>query len=454
MPVPSLRLRGPGECRMKPCYRSALRLSYLLFFAFSFLGPGLGGISLGPVSLFPARVFLLLTWLLVGITMILDCKQTLCFKPKWQYIFLGLWLLLAAVSLVWVENRGEAVRDLFILFMGLSLVGLAPAVISRGQLLDRAVKIWLAVFLFMAGLGIFEHITGWHLPISRFSQGYQPHLAFRPTAVFVNENNYAVFLNLCIPFVLARWRHFTGIRSRILLGWGLIAAIYLIFATGSRINYAVLILSVLVYALVLTARGKKLRTLGILSAVLIGVWIIFRGISPSLYKYNVREVKNLGEPLELVSAENSISIRLNLIRNGLWSLVRTWGLGTGAGNFETWAGKNAPYSTRGIVNPHNWWIELVSEYGVVIASGYLAFYFSLLRLVWQEWRKARDKWIPEAMGLALAVFPLAALSPSSSLEYYPHWLLLAVAFAWQQYAQKAGGQNAHPDDLPPVSFKE
>lgn len=435
--MPSLNLRNLGRCLVKP-FKYTFRFSYFLFFALAFIGPGLGGALVGSVSLFPARVFLLFTWMLAVALLILYRKQISSISLRWQHFFLGLWLLLAAVSLIWVDSRREAVRDLVVLFMGLSLVGFAPVVITRGKLLDWVAKLWLAAFFFIVGFGMFEHVTGWHLPISRFSQGYQPHLAFRPTAVFVNENNFAAFLNLSIPFLLSRLRHFAGTWSRILLGLGLISAIYLIFVTGSRINYVVLILSVLVYALFLTARGSKLRTLAALSAVLISIWLVFGAISPGLYKYNVREVKNIGESLDPSTPENSISIRVNLIRNGLWSLVRTRGLGTGVGNFETWM-DIAPYSTRGILNPHNWWIELISEFGVVIALGYLAFYLSLIGAAWQQWRKAEDKWVPEALCLALAIFPIAAIAPSSALEFYPHWLLLAVAFAGQQYAQKAGG---------------
>jgi teichuronic acid biosynthesis protein TuaE len=440
---------------VKPYIKVALWISYLLFFTFSFFGPSLGGINVGSVSLFPARVFLIITWGLAAIAMILYRKQISFIKPKWQNLFLGIWLLLAVVSLVWVDNRREATRDLFILFMGLSLVGFAPVVVKKRQLLDWVANVWPAVFLFFVGFGIFEHLTGWHLPISRFSQGYQPHLAFRPTGVFVNENNLAVFLNLSIPFALARLRYFKSIRSRIILSLGLFLAVYLLFVTGSRINYAVLILSFLVYALLLTARGKKLRTLGILSLLLISTWLVFGVISPSLYNYNVQGIEDIGDSLEPSTSENSISIRVNLIRNGLWSVAQTKGLGIGAGNFEIWVEKNSLFSTRGILNPHNWWIELVSEYGVVIGIGYLSFYLSLLWSAWQGWRKnqRRDKWIPEALCLALVIFPFAAFSPSSTLEFYPHWLLLAVAFAWQQLPQKAGEQNAHPDDFTPLSLE-
>jgi len=72
--------------------------------------------------------------------------------------------------------------------------------------------------------------------------------------------------------------------------------------------------------------------------------------------------------------------------------------------------------------------------------GYLTFFASLLWAAWQGWKQTQgeEKWLPEALSLSLAIFPLAAISPNSFLDYLPHWLVLALALAWQQYFYKAG----------------
>lgn len=423
-------------------------ISYLLFFVFAFWGPALGGIPLGGVSLFPARIFAFATWALLALVVASSRPQLSLDRtvlPRyWQQIFLAFWLLWAALSLTWSLDGAQGIRDLFNLFIGLSLVGMAPVFLKNKGKLNLAARIWLVTFSIFMLLALVEHLTTLHLPISRFSHGLQPHLSYRPTAVFVNENNFAVFLSLSIPFLLAQWRYFTSCKSRILTGLSLFGAIYMLFVTGSRINFVVLIVSVLVYSLLLTARGKRIKVLATLLLVIVGIWVIFGFTQPTVRGYVAKQLGKLIQAyLDLLNPmageylvnNNSIAVRINMIRNGLVFLARTWGMGVGAGNFEAWIEAHGVYDTMEFLNPHNWWIELATEYGVLVAFGYLAFFTSLLLAAWRGWKQARDKekWLPEALCLALAIFPLVAVSPNSFLDYLPHWLILALAFAWQQY---------------------
>lgn len=420
-------------------------ISYLLFFVSAFWGPALGGISLGPVSLYPARIFALLSWGLLGAAALVGKPEPLGWDSGRQrpiYIFMALWFLWAILSLTWTVQPLQGVRDLFNLFVGLSLVVMAPVFFKSKARLNRAVQIWLFTFVIFMAIAAVEHLTTLHLPISRFSRGYQPHLAFRPTGVFVNENNFAVFISLSIPWLLARWRYFADRRSRLLSGLGIFSAIYLLFILGSRINWIALVAAIFIYSLFLTPRGQRIKVLAALLLLVCATYIIFGVTQPKIMGLMSQQLASLLKayyellsPLEggeyLVS-NTSIAIRLNMVRNGLHFLARTWGRGVGVGNFETWIERGAPYDTEKILNPHNWWIELSAEYGLLAALGYLAVYAALAYAAWEGWRRAqgRDRMIPEALALALAVFPLLAISPSSLLDYLPHWLLLAMAMAW------------------------
>lgn len=424
---------------------SCANTSYLLFFIFAFWGPALGGIPLGPISLYPARIFALTTWALLGMTV-------LVYKPKFTldwglvrrrpiHIFMALWLAWATLSLTWTIEPLQGIRDLFNLFFGLSLVVMAPVLLNSKARLSRAVQIWLTTFAIFMVIAAVEHITTVHLPISRFSQGLQPHLAYRPTAVFVNENNFAVFISMSIPMLLSRWRYFASWQSRILTGLGMFSAIYLVFVLGSRINWIALTGAIFIYALLLTPRDKRIKVLTALLLLVLATYIIFGISQPAIQGIMAQQLDSLlksyielldpVEGGEYLVSNNSIAIRLNMVRNGIHFLARTWGRGVGVGNFEAWIVRRAPYSTENILNPHNWWIELSTEYGIFITLGYLAVYITLLFAAWKGWKQAQgDKWIPEALTLALAIFPLLAISPSSLLDYLPHWLLLAIALAW------------------------
>jgi teichuronic acid biosynthesis protein TuaE len=183
--------------------------------------------------------------------------------------------------------------------------------------------------------------------------------------------------------------------------------------------------------------------------MVVGIWLIFGLTQPTVRGYVAKQLgKILQAYLELLNpvggdylvSNNSIAVRINMIRNGAIFILRTWGMGVGAGNFEAWIEAYAVYDTMEFLNPHNWWIELPTEYGILVACGYLAFFASLIWAAWRGWKQAqgREKWLPEALSLVLAIFPLLATSPNSFLDYLPHWIILALAFAWQQYRQKVG----------------
>jgi len=420
-------------------------ISYLFFFASAFWGPALGGIPLGPVSLYPARIFALLSWGMLGAAALVNKPNPLGWNPGRQrpiYIFMVLWFLWAILSLTWTIQPLQGVRDLFNLFVGLSLVAMAPIFFNSKARLNRAVQIWLFTFAIFMVIATVEHLTTLHLPISRFSRGYQPHLAFRPTGVFVNENNFAVYISLSIPLLLARWRYFVSWRSRILSGLGIFGAIYLLFILGSRVNWIALIVAIFIYSLFLTPPGQRVKVLAALLLLVCATYFIFGITQPkimglmsqqldSLLK-SYRELLDPVEGGEYLVSNTSIAIRLNMVRNGMQFLARTWGKGVGVGNFEAWIERGAPYDTEKILNPHNWWIELSAEFGILIALGYLGVYAVLLYTAWEGWKHARGRgrMVPEALALALAIFPLLAISPSSLLDYLPHWLLLAMAMAW------------------------
>jgi teichuronic acid biosynthesis protein TuaE len=196
----------------------------------------------------------------------------------------------------------------------------------------------------------------------------------------------------------------------------------------------------LIYSFLLTPRGKRLKVFALLMLLVAGTWLIFGFTQPTIRGYVARQFGKIIIPRQYFDGSNSLAVRVNMIRNGILFLARTWGMGVGVGNFEAWIETAAVYDTLDILNPHNWWIELVTEYGVLITLGYLTFFASLLWAAWQGWKQTQgeEKWLPEALSLSLAIFPLAAISPNSFLDYLPHWLVLALALAWQQYFYKAG----------------
>jgi len=94
----------------------------------------------------------------------------------------------------------------------------------------------------------------------------------------------------------------------------------------------------------------------------------------------------------------------------------------GAGNAEYWMGNFPIYETRGITNPHNWWDEILVDYGIFIFAGYVLFYVGLVARLYkihQHLGAGTEKMICEALLVSLVGFFLASISSSSIMALKP-----------------------------------
>ncbi len=137
--------------------------------------------------------------------------------------------------------------------------------------------------------------------------------------------------------------------------------------------------------------------------------------------------------------DNSVSIRTNLIKNGLFFVLSTFGFGVGAGNAEHWVANHSLFSTGHIINLHNWWLEILVNYGVFVFAAYMVMYFSLVKRIWEIWRESRDKFnkmISETLLVSLVAFFFASVSSSSIMGFRTQWFLFAFALAFLNLHRK------------------
>ena len=103
----------------------------------------------------------------------------------------------------------------------------------------------------------------------------------------------------------------------------------------------------------------------------------------------------------------SVYVRINLIRNSFIFLWQHLGLGVGAGNVEYHMAHFQIYNTYGILNVHNWWVEILANYGILIFVGFVAFYLGLFAKLYKAYSKltnTSEKMICEALLVGLVVF--------------------------------------------------
>ena len=407
---------------------------YLTIIA-GFIGSAFLAIPVGPIHIFPYRVLLPLLWLIFAMGILLQGRVSLAhIKVKPYLQFLGLWLVYAILSLAWVASKIDAMRGIIFLFMAASVVFFVVYYFSSSKDLRRVYYLWLAVLVGFLLVGLSEHLTGQHLSVSAFHGETRANLMFVPTSVFHNPNDFATYLALSIPFVLALIRYRRDVFARC-VGLGvLLASLYLLLETFSRANYFAVILEFVFLFTFLFKLKAKFKAIIVGGLLILALVIVLPGLTQRVAAIIGEQTESITSPWSLTYG--STGVRINLVKNSFVFLGRTAGFGVGAGNAEYWMGTFPVYNTRGITNPHNWWDEVLVDYGIFIFVGYVLFYLGLILRLYGIHRRLGDgaeKMICEALLVALVGFFLASISSSSIMALRPQWFLFAFALAFLNY---------------------
>ena len=400
----------------------AVHLLILLFFAASFWGASLPGVHLGGFHLFGARLLLPAAWCATLWLLRHEEQRWKLFRSPFFYFAL-LWILWAGLSLIWAQDLVSAEKHLFHLLFGLSLplvVMLLPP--KQRELLPL---IWVGTAIIIILLGAGQLVNAPEIP---------PKHQWL-TAVYGNENDVSMFITLSLPLLagygLDKSRDsWWSEPLRIIALFSVLVGITLILMTSARLNYVALAMLAIIMPVIYLGKGTKGKKKIILAHrdVLAISIVIILAVSSLFFipKVNARVKEHLysipREVKSVLSGDVS-NARARLTLSGI-NLVRySRGLGVGPGNFEHHL---AEYANLGTINPHNWWLELLAEYGVLVFLAYCGIFIYLIITVSRRW-KQDGHWAAGAILASLVVFPILAVAPSRLIWYPPHWLLLAVA---------------------------
>lgn len=124
--------------------------------------------------------------------------------------------------------------------------------------------------------------------------------------------------------------------------------------------------------------------------------------------------------------------RANLLKNAGHYVLDTYGFGVGAGNVPYYLEHHALFDTDRVVEVHNWLVEIMTNFGVVMMLGYLTMYIYLITVLYRYYKRSlgkRYKLLIEGLTAALVAFLVSSISPSSVSNLYFHWVFLALVIA-------------------------
>jgi O-antigen ligase len=397
--------------------------------------------------LFLFRVLIVLLGLgLVGY-LLMDGRLTLPAGLPRPAGLLAVWFGWTALSIGWADDVVAALR--WTLFMAM-LGGLAIAIALICRSTRRArILLWtlFGVFVLACLIAVAEVVTGLHLP--SFRQGREGRVGLIGVgSLFGNQNNFATYLSLALPYLLVLPVVFRDVRLKLLgfIGGGV--ALLFILATGSKsglLASGLVILGLLVLVgsdrrargrLVVAGAVAALAVLLVVPAVLGGGPIELDQRTVTKFDFGI-----LGQQLE--TREGSGGVRASLLSDGLELVGETDGLGVGAGNAESHVRSLANFP--GVANLHNWWLEVLVNGGIVGFALYLLFYLTLLRRQIRAARRTEDpfvRYMAMAGALALIGWILGSIGPSTAIHFAPMWIVFGLSMGalilWERSRREAG----------------
>jgi teichuronic acid biosynthesis protein TuaE len=393
-------------------------------------------VSVGSIHLFPYRFLLIFMWLLfVGGIFINYGRLNLShIKVKLYMQFLALWLAYAFLSIMWAADKVEALRNSIFLFTGFSIVFFLVHYVRDLNHLKYLFWLWLLIFIVLIPVGLWEVTTGNHLSISgRFLDDYV-NTKFAPTTVFHNQNDFSMYITLTLPLVLSWIRYDPKLYSRALGVLVFISGLLLLILTFSRACYIAVLTGLIFWFIFLLRLSGKVKALATTAFIFLLIVFTFPAETMDILTKIESRMASLS-PIRFLEEDET---RLNLIKNVLYFTAKSVGFGVGGGNVEYYMANYNIYPVHGVTNVHNWWAEILANYGLFILAGYFILYLSMMLNLWRVYKKITnrtEKMICEALLIGWVSFFMASGAPSSIIAFEPQWIYLGFVLAFLNYSR-------------------
>lgn len=411
-------------------------LAYLIILVSSvFLGSNIIAVTLpvGQISIY--RIFSLLVIPMVIFFLVKDRKSFKIHRNSYAAgmvtVYL-LWWVWALCSVLWAMSLGSWLQAMVLLTLGISsIVGIFLWTRDYVQWRTLIKAVWV-MMTFLSIWGLFEITTNIYLladlgKLDKYSTFVTQPWTRIPITYLANQNDYATILLATLPINLILMNTTKDSLKKLLTLLCMLLSTFLIFQSGSRMSLLMALAFYGIYVL-LGVRWdftrKQVLTTG--SIVLTLAVLAFAFVPP--IRGMVTDLIYI-LPRPVISGDVG---RMNMWRNGLMYLGKTFGLGVGAGNIEVWMEIFGPLPTNNIFNIHNWWLEILVGYGAFIFISYVLGYalmiyrlFNLKKFVNRMHQKIMNAFIS-----FLLVFIGASITSANNMLIEWHWVFFGLIIAY------------------------
>lgn len=353
-------------------------------------------------------------------------------------------VIIGIVSALINNSPLVALKEILIVIFEMSIMFVLTVLIDQKEAnCEFALSTYEMIGLIVAILSCLEIISGFALCGSRyenatFYEGY----AFHPaTSIFTNENDLAAFeLTACViimyKIVNAVNREFLYKRTAMLLL--VLLPITVTDSTIFRIGIFITYVFVIGFLLFGKTNSKyKIEKATILTIIVIVISVFLREEIRKIFfmlSCVYEGKKYVGIPTVGASilgqltdkSLGTVTIRKNLFIFGIKESTKNPLVGFGPKSFSKVISENSYYlrNTGGITDPHNYIIELLVEYGYIIALLFILICVVIFVVNMRLAVRTDNVNVVIASLLLLITFCISSIMPSAFLEsYYLHYAL-------------------------------
>lgn len=378
------------------------------------------------------------------------------------YAVMIFWIVYGTVALFVspYAQFGEGLKEILSLTLGCASVFCVCESCKEKKYSKWFVESLKVITLGLILMALFENFTNIHFYSSKlyhfvdynklnvpWYMGFGMPKLFAMTTIFFNINDFCAFLSIMLPlfFYDASRTKKRNLFDLVVLFLGII----ILAMNDANIVIVALVLAMIVYTILSKERKKNMMVTGVGIYLALSGFRVFQTVAifikNKIYTLSPEEIEffnkkingnvfnsaaqtDMGDVISsqistAVSGTGSLFNRWVLYLESLKVFLKTYCLGLGPAGFQPYFEN---HKHKGVlVNPHNWWLEILTGYGIFVFVAYVCCICWLFINMIKRYLVNRKGVYLQVVAMC-TTFVIASIAPSSFLGYSYQWILPAL----------------------------
>ncbi len=303
---------------------------------------------------------------------------------------------------------------------------------------DTAIRVIYWLLNGMIVIGLLEIATGKHWPTSAFydvnSSVHEQSDTHQATGLMYNMNDFSALITCMSPVLVAN-----RLGNKRLIS--LIGILFINLVNDATACTLAIIVFTVFYLLILkggkTSKARLFRIVfwvlcvsGIAFFITNGAGLATRNDFIGAFTRQIINAKQ---------SSGSLYARLIMYKDAFFAWISTGMLGMGPAGYSIYF--SAHTSISGLMNPHSLILEILTQYGIIIAGCFVGLLIWMYRLAKKQYNICADEKKNMAIMVIafIIIYTIASFAPSAFIGYSYQWVLIAITCSYLDKTNDLGG---------------